>query len=348
MKKAILSSITAGLLLIACQNQPVEFEDYDLQAVYFPYQLPLRTLSLGEDRIDNSLDKEGKFDIGVSIGGMYENEKDWTADYIVDNSLLTDVFTNSDPALKLMPLPPEYYTLDPVNTVTIPKGLFNGRIRVQLTDAFFDDPLSATGLYVIPLRLTATNASSLLVGKPAVSNPDPRNEAHWESNRSPKDWVMFGIKYVNAYHGTYLHRGQDIVVETATGVRVDTLVFRAEHVEQDMTMRLTTAGRATAVSNGLGNRTGGDYAMALDFANDEGAPGDITISPAEGSVLSVTGSGRYFDIANSEEQWTGITWQSMYLNYTYEEGGFTHNVVDTLVFRDRGIKFEENEIQIIK
>lgn len=347
MKKALFILIISGLMT-ACQNQPVEFEDYDLKAVYFPYQLPLRTLSLGEDRIDNSLDKEGKFDIGVSIGGMYENKRDWTADYIVDNSLITDVFTNTDPAWKIVALPPEYYTLEPVNTVTIPKGLFNGRIRVQLTDAFFDDTLSITGLYVIPLKLTGTNAGGLLTGKPAVSDPDPRNVAHWESNRSPKDWVMFGIKYVNAYHGTYLHRGRDIVVETATGTATDTIVFRGKYVELDMTMKMTTVGRRTVVSNGLGNRTGGDYAMTLEFQNDSGDSGDVTITPAEGSAYSVTGSGQYFDIADSKEQWTGLTWQSMYLNYTYEDGGFTHNLVDTLVFRDRGIKFEENDIQIVK
>ena len=61
----------------ACENQPIEFPDFDHTAVYFPLQYPMRTLVLGEDRVDNTLDNELTFHIGVSIGGMYENTKDW-------------------------------------------------------------------------------------------------------------------------------------------------------------------------------------------------------------------------------------------------------------------------------
>ena len=348
MKKVFFYLIFIIGAIAGCENQPVSFEDYELKAVYFPYQRPLRTLSMGEDRLDNSLDKEGKFDIGVSIGGMYEQKWNWTVDYVVDNSLLTDVYTDADPALKLLALPSQYYTLSPTGTVTIPKGSYNGLIRVELTDAFFDDTLSLTGLYVIPLRLTDTSADSILQGKAAVSNPDPRVIGDWESNSFPRNWVMFGIKYVNPYHGTYLHRGRETVVETATGNVVETIEFRNKYVEYDLLIKLTSVGRKTAISNGLANRTGGDYSMTLDFANDQGTPGNITITPASGSALAVSGSGQYFDKATSTEQWTGMTWQSMYLNYTWVEGENTHTVVDTLVFRDRGIKFEENSIQIIE
>lgn len=346
MKKKVLYMILFAWVFAACQNQPLEFEDYDIQAVYFPYQRPLRTLSLGEDRIDNSLDKEGKFDIGVSIGGMYENKWDWTVDYVVDNSITDNVYTAND-SLQILPLPEQYYTLSPLNTVTIPKGFYNGMIRVQLTDAFFDDTLSVTGRYVVPLRITGTSADSILTGQPATSNPDFRITSHWESNRFPKDWVMFGIKYVNAYHGTYLHRGRDLIVETSTGAPIDTTVFRSRYVETDMIIRLTTVGRNKVITNGLANTTGGNFSMMLEFANDKGEPGAITISPAPGSTFQVTGSGQYFDKENSTQQWTGMTWQSMYLSYSWDDGEFTHNVMDTLVFRDRGIKFEENSIIVV-
>ena len=348
MKKIIVYLLILTGVFTACENQQVVFDDYELKAVYFPYQRPLRTLSLGEDRLDNSLDKEGKFDIGISIGGMYEQKWNWTVDYAVDNSILADVYTNTTPALKILTLPTQYYTLSPTGTVTIPKGSYNGLIRVQLSDAFFDDPLALTGLYVIPLRLTNTSADSILKGKPAISNPDPRIISDWESNKSPKDWVMFGIKYVNAYHGTYLHRGREIRVLTATGQAVDTTVFRNRYVEYDMLIKLTSIGRRTAVSNGLSNRTGGNYAMNLQFANDKGNSGAVTITKADASTFNVTGSGQYFDKASSTETWTGMKWQSMYLSYSWVDGEYTHNVLDTLVFRDRGIKFEENSIQIIK
>ena len=84
----IFISIILILGITACKNQDIVFPDYTLKAVYFPYQLPVRTLSLGEDRIDNTLDKEYKFDIGVCIGGMYQNKKNWTVDYIVDSTLI--------------------------------------------------------------------------------------------------------------------------------------------------------------------------------------------------------------------------------------------------------------------
>jgi len=348
MKRAIVYLIILTGVLTACENQPVSFDDYDIKAVYFPYQRPLRSLSLGEDRLDNSLDKEGIFDIGVSIGGMYEQKWSWTVDYVVDNTILTDVYTNTTPAVKLLALPTQYYTLSPTGTVTIPKGSYNGLIRVQLSDAFFDDTLALTGLYVIPLRLTDTSADSILQGKPAISNPDPRIIGDWESNKYPKNWVMFGIKYVNAYHGTYLHRGREIRVLTATGQPEDTTVFRNRYVEYDMLIKLASTGRRTAVSNGLSNRTGGNYAMNLQFANNSGNSGAVTITQANGSTFNVTGSGQYFDKASSTESWSGITFQSMYLSYSWVDGDYTHNVMDTLVFRDRGIKFEENAIQIIR
>ena len=92
MKKIFILFIFI-IVIAACENQPWDFPDYKLKAVYFPIQLPLRTLSLGEDRLDNSLDKEFKFDIGVSIGGMYQNKKDWTVDYVVDTTLVRKVYT---------------------------------------------------------------------------------------------------------------------------------------------------------------------------------------------------------------------------------------------------------------
>jgi hypothetical protein len=331
----------------ACENQEQTFPDYDLQAVYFPIQLPIRTLSLGEDRIDNTLDREHKFDIGVSIGGMYENKKDWTVDYVVDTTLCDNAYNGT--GAPLIALPEEYYTLDPINTVIIPKGSFNGLIRVELTDEFFNDPLSLTGQYVIPLRITGTSADSVLSGKQAApGEADRRVPSDWESGKSPKDWVMYGIKYVNAYHGTYLHRGMDIV--TSGGVPVDTVVFRTMYVERDITIVLTTTGLMSVSTNGIATRISktGKYSMGLGFANSQGDPGTINITPMAGSTWAVTGTGEYYDIANSIETWTGLIWQSMYLQYSYTEGANVHQVADTLVFRDRGIKYEVNTLTIAK
>ncbi len=334
----------AGLLLSACQNQDQEFPNYDLQAVYFPLQSPLRTLSLGEDRIDNTLDRQHKFDIAVSIGGMYDNFQNWTVDYVVDPALADNVTNGID---QLIALPSEYYTLNPQNSTVIPKSSFNGLIRVELTDAFFNDSLAITGRYVIPLRITGTSADSVLSGKQAAPGPaDRRVPADWESGKAPKDWVMYGIKYVNAYHGTYLHRGRDLI--SKSGVPSDTVVFRNRYVEKDLLIKLTTTGLKSVITNGVQAKTSntGRYAMILEFDNAEGKSGAITIKPMAGSSYQVTGTGRYSDMSETTESWTGLKWQSMYLEYTFTENGNTHQVADTLVFRDRGIKFEINAVVV--
>lgn len=346
MKKIFLYIIPLFIGVIGCENQEQIFDDFDYKSVYFPYQLPLRTLSLGEDRIDNTMDRGFQFEIGVTIGGMYKNKKDWTVDYVVDNSLTEDVY-NSVTGEKIFSLPSSYYTFDPQGTVTIPKGYFNGRIRIQLTEEFFNDSLSVTGNYVVPLRITGTSADTILKGEKAISDPDPRISAHWESGKSPKDWTMYGIKYINAYHGNYLQRGRDILYQG--GTPVDTIIWRTSHVEQDRLVALFTKGKTKSISNFIGQNTGstGEYSMELDFANMWGTPGgSVTITPSDDALYSVTGSGQFFDKATSKESIIHLTMQCMYLNYTYDDGTYVHQVADTLVFRDRGIKFEQNAIVI--
>ena len=346
MKKIFLYILVLLIGIIACENQEQIFDDFEYKAVYFPFQLPLRTLSLGEDRVDNTLDKAFQFEIGVTIGGMYENNKNWTVDYVVDNSLTNNVYNNATGA-KIFALPSTYYTLEPLGSVTISKGYFNGRIKVQLTEAFFNDTLAVTGNYVVPLRITGTSADTILSGQAAVSNPDPRVISDWESGKEPKNWTMFGIKYINAYHGNYLQRGRDIRFQN--GSPVDTTVWRAAHTEQDRIVSLSTKGKTRSVSNFIGQNTSstGQYAMELEFVNMWGTPGGtVTITPSSGSDYAVSGNGQYFDQATSNESIIHLTMQCMYLSYTYDDGTYVHQVADTLVFRDRGIKFEQNTIMI--
>ena len=78
MKKAIMALAAAGSLLASCTNESIAFDDFERQTIYMPYQYPVRTLSLGNDRIDNSLDRQHKFNMGVCVGGYYNsNKQDW-------------------------------------------------------------------------------------------------------------------------------------------------------------------------------------------------------------------------------------------------------------------------------
>jgi hypothetical protein len=207
-------------------------------------------------------------------------------------------------------------------------------IEVQLSDAFLDDPLSWGNHYVIPLRITATSADSLLSGKSALppdSVPDPRIAGNWEV--TPKDFVLYGIKYVNPYHGTYLHRGRDIIYDPDNNP-VDTNIYRQIYVVDDELWNLSTRGMDVLHTNGIANFRGGNNRMELTISGS----GEIRVDSIPGSAFLPTGTGTY---VKGGGEWGGKPRDVIYLSYSFTGGGtLTHRVNDTLVFRNRGIKFE--------
>ena len=120
MKKAIMALAAAGSLLASCTNESIAFDDFERQTIYMPYQYPVRTLSLGNDRIDNSLDRQHKFNMGVCVGGYYNsNKQDWRVDFEIDPALVPDYFYRGD--AKVEALPEEYYVLTP-SSRSSPRG----------------------------------------------------------------------------------------------------------------------------------------------------------------------------------------------------------------------------------
>jgi hypothetical protein len=332
--KRILSLLAVIALLTGCEQKLPEFDDFDYTAVYFPLQYPMRTLSMGEEtNYDNSLEKELIFHIAPNIGGMYENLESWTVDFKVDDSLAYNIETAGGDTL--LPLPSDYYTLSPEDQVTIPPGSFRGMIEVQLTDDFLEDSLAFGNHYVIPLRITATSADSILKGKsalPADSVPDRRIAGNWEI--PPKDFILYGIKYVNPYHGTYLHRGRDVIYDTNNDP-VETITYRQVYIVDDELWQLNTRGMDVVHTNGIANFRGGEYQMKLTIAES----GDIQVDSISGSVFLPTGTGSFVEGGG---EWGGKPRDVIYLSYSFSQGDtLTHQVNDTLVFRNRGIKFEE-------
>ncbi|MCK7531227.1 MAG: DUF1735 domain-containing protein [Marinilabiliales bacterium] len=115
---------------------------------------------------DNSIDLERAFSIGASIGGMYNNTKDREITVEFAPELAANINYGAGTSLQLMPA--TYYNAT-FDKIIIPAGSFFGKLRVNLTDAFFADTL-ATGLrYVIPLRITDAQGDSILSGKPSGS-----------------------------------------------------------------------------------------------------------------------------------------------------------------------------------
>src|ERR1043165_4397438 len=94
MKRSFLALVVLLTMLTAC-NKKWSFPDYKYTTVYFPYQSPVRTLVLGEDLYDNTLDNQHKFSIMATMGGVYENKKDITIAVSIDNSLTQRVKFNA-------------------------------------------------------------------------------------------------------------------------------------------------------------------------------------------------------------------------------------------------------------
>jgi hypothetical protein len=191
--KKIISILFTGILLYSCTNRDIEFDDYDYTTVYFPFQMPIRTLILGDESVgDNSIDLEKAFTIGITMGGVYENKKDRVVTIAYAPELAENII-NTGSGDTLMLLPETYYDADFLNEalldVTIPTGEFSGKTRIQLNDAFFQDPLSAEFHYVIPLRITNAVSDSVLSGEVASGvlpdTADVRKPDHWKT--LPKD-----------------------------------------------------------------------------------------------------------------------------------------------------------------
>lgn len=347
--KNISLQILAVLLLFSCKKSPTEkFDDFDYTTVYFPYQYPVRTLILGDYSSDNTNDNNLKFLISGRIGGLYENRSDRNVSYQLDPGLADNLSTNpnswdgkttpSSDTLEI--LPSKYYTLNPVNNFIIPKGKFYGEIEVQLSDAFLDDPKAFSTHYVVPVRITSTSADSILSGIPVEGNADRRIAGHWSVR--PKDFTLFGIKFVNPYHGKYLHRGKSVIT-SETGDIVETIVYHNQYVEQDELWALQTSGRNKVYVIGTLRATQGspgNFKMDLTF----NANGDCVISASDGSAFPVTGTGKFI---KDGDKWGNVLRNAIHLNYKVTEGANTHIITDTLVFRDKGIAFQEYQPVII-
>ncbi|MFG6686814.1 DUF5627 domain-containing protein [Mariniflexile sp. HNIBRBA6329] len=375
MKLKIIIIFAVVLGFMGCENQDIEFDDFGSTSVYFPFQMPIRTLILGEyDLGFNDNDNNGRFEIGVTMSGVYENKKNRLVYFELAPELIDATLLGVD-SVNVQILPSAYYTIEQSSPVTIPTGSIKGRIPVQLTDAFFDDPLSFAGdnevHYVIPLKITDyEELDSLLTGVSLVDNPIKIYSDHWKTQ--PKDYTLFGIKYMNKYQGIYLRRGEDKVVGTSQKFTVATgntettnintsTIYKAEFVERDELTPVSTAGRNKAISTNLVRRGGipsnSTVSLELTFNNNE----EITITNADAnSNVVITGSGKF---VKDGDQWGGEKRDVIYLDYQYQDVevveelvfgqvrsrttvDLMHTVKDTLVIRDRNVKFEEFTVQL--
>lgn len=311
MKRFVLIMVLFTVGLASC-NQEKIFPDYKFQNVYFAYQYPVRTITFGEDTyVNTDLDNQRKCQIFAATGGVYESRKNISVKIAVDNSLLKNGMLFGAGKDEILAMPANYYSLAS-DQIIIPKGTLSGGVDVQLTDAFFADPKSIKNTYVIPLRITQTDADSIL--------------------RS-KNFVLYAIKYVNPWHGNYLRRGTDVV----TGSVNQTIVRHAQFVEKDEVNKLSTKSMSelefpVVIKDKDGKNVNVTLLMRFEGENK------CTITSASTSYTAI-GSGTFVK-KGEKNSWGSKDRDALYLKYEITMAGMKVATTDTLVMRDRTVALE--------
>ena len=322
----------ALLLFTACENQGQEFDDFDYQTVYFANQLAMRTVELGEDPIvDNTMDNQHKIRINAVLGGVYTNNKTRTINIEVDNSLCDNLFFKGGNT-PVLPMPAHYYTLA-ANKIEITSGAIQGGVEVQLTDAFFEDEKALANNYVIPLVMTgAQNVDSILRGKAIVAGPDRLVTEDWSTQ--PKDYVLYGVKYVNPWHGVYLRRGIDI--KSMPDNTTQTVNRHAQYVEDDEVVTIATGSlKESLLPITTKDANGNNVTYTLQMTFDEN--GNCTLS-SPSSNFAISGTGKF--VSKGEKNSLGNKDRNaLYLDYTvdFTQLNMRYATKDTLVLRERGV-----------
>lgn len=283
--------------------------DYDINGVYFPNPINVRTVVVGEGL---------KIRVGAQLGGVLENKATREVNFVVDNSLVTPEvleemknhpwFWVSEPASAvsdLQPLPSDYYTLSDPGKIVIERGWHSGYVTLSVDSVkFLGDSGTKNPIYALPLSITSADADTII------------------SNLKS---TVIGLRFENMLFGNYLHGGVT-TIKDAEGTVMETITYPTE-VNQSSSeiMQLSTVAPDAVVTNGYSRtRTGlEEILLTLDGEN-------ITISSAPGSTTNFEADG-----ANSFNRAKLLQSRKLFLNYRYEDNGLTYHCQDTLTFRNR-------------
>ena len=331
--KRLLFLLVIAITVVSCKNFDIDHPDFEYTSGYFPYQFPVRTIILGDYIYDNSNDNAHKFLISTAIGGVYKNDKKRVFDIQIDNKLCDNILFGAG-GNRIQALPSNYYKLSS-NQITILQGNLNGGVEVQLTDAFFNDPLAIKRNYVVPVRLIGSNdVDTILVGSSPNPNADVRIASDWEI--APKNFTMFAVKYINEYHGTYFQYGGSNVKD-ASGKVIENKTYSAEFVEKNPTVNLVTTGRhqVSLSTNFESDVMRGEIKILLTFSGD-----NCTITADDNYDYTVSGSGRF---QSKKYSWGNKERDGIELTYTISNGTNTYEAKENLVLRDKGVTMEVYE-----
>jgi len=323
LKKYIYGVALGALSLsfASCYNADKDFPDFEGgTTAYFAYQYPVRTLVLGNDIYDNTIDNAHKCQIWSTMGGAY-NGRNAYVDIVVDETLCNNLYFTDEggnPAEPVKPMPTSYYSLSS-NQIAY-NGDSRGYVEVQFTDAFFNDPKAIDNTYVIPLLMTNVKGiDHILTGKPREGlTPSRTNTEDWEI--LAKDYVLYCVKYMNPWQGKYIRRGVDNITEkgaTSTVVRKDFSLVNTdlEHYKEnpvnqnDEICGIKTKNMTQAIFPVSFKRSGGAASipcnLILTFNGNQ-----CTISTDDEGVTA-TGSGEYIVKGTEKPEYKDYQWGSM-------------------------------------
>lgn len=305
--KRILVFLILPFAIFSCYDEYVL--DYDINGVYFPNPINVRTVVVGEGL---------QIRVGAQLGGVLENKVERNVNFVVDEELITpDVlqdmkshawFWVSEPASEvdeLRPLPSDYFSLSDPNTIVIKKGWHSGFVTVSVDSAkFLGDAGTMNPIYALPLSITAADADTII-----------------QNLRS----TVIGLRYENMLFGNYLHGGVTTVID-ASGNTVETITYpTAVNQSPNEIMELSTVAPNAVATNGFSRSRTGKQEILLTLEGD-----NILISGAEGSSNAFEPDG-----ASAFNRAKLLQERKLFLNYKYEEDGLTYHCQDTLTFRNR-------------
>jgi len=309
MKNKLLIIVFLVIALSSCYDQYVD--DFDYDSIYIPIQTDVRTFVVGEGM---------KFNVGVELGGVRENDRNRAVSFEIDNSLIN---TSALEKLKggpsyissafasvtnLLPLPASYFTLSNNAQFIIKKGEHNGLITIRPDSVkFLSDLATINPNYALGIRVTTADADSLLYNKRTA---------------------IIGVKFENMLFGNYWHGGVTTVKDPVDANVVNTIKYYTQIPVADVKVwSLKTVAPDALAASGYSDVTspsGAEFIMTLNGNN-------ISISPSPNGKYSIQPDGDCtFNRAKLLQN------RKIFLKYKYQDatGNWCH-AQDTLTFRNR-------------
>lgn len=343
----IFKYMSAAMLVMgfaSCENGDIEYPDFEEQNVYFPYQYPVRTLVMGDDEYDTTLDKQHKCRIMATFGGSY-NGSNGSVQVAVENSLVNGLTFADGTPVKAMP--ESYYSLSTTDLAF--NGTMNGVTEVQLTDAFFNDADAVNGVYVIPLVMKSqTGFTKILAGTPAEEGTTPSrfDDGAWKVK--PMDYVLYNVKYLNKYSGYWLAEGNDKITDE---IGTKTQNRKAATVEARTVIQIKTRSLTESIltvsypfeymgKDDDGNDKVMTKTLTADLLLTFDGSDNCTISSATANVTA-SGSGKWVD-DGAKKAWNEKDRDMIDVSYKVDfGGGFVAETTDNFIWQRSGVKTEE-------